>query len=448
MTDSTLLSPTYYTDDAPGSAATEAIQAIDILGDVVTLHKFQIRNPDIASYLAEQQTAHQSQAFIRAVEVGIFCLERASTAKDTDFVKRQVERLLSEMESRVGTIPAKVRDELLSKIGTSDGQVLKPLLDAAFLAAKNVTDHISECKTFVADLLDPTKDASSVGKAVKSVCDMLDPARKDSVQGSLEAAITKVTGEDGTLAKSVKTVVAEAIKPLKDEVDALGKEIRGQEAAEEALMQTIEKGVSYEEEIVERLLPWATAVGAQLQHVGGDNRPGDVLLTLTATSICPTDVRLVIEVRDRKTPVGRKALSDDLALKMAERSSNAAIYLSRGPGGLGREVGDWCEGECELGPWVATTDEHLHTAVRFLVALHRLRTLRSNRPELDGAAIENQVQRIRTALDRVKTINRKVTEVRTTADEIGIEATSLRDEIREALIALEDAIRQTDSTAA
>src|SRR5262249_16370352 len=160
-------------------------------------------------------TEDQSQAFIRAVEVGIFCLERASTAKDTNFVKRQVERLLGEMESRVGTIPTKVRDELLSKIGTSDGQVLKPLVDAAFLAAKNVTDRITECKTFVADLLDPSKDASSVGKAVKSVCDMLDPGRKDSVQGSLEAAITKVTGEGGALAKSVKTVVAEAIKPLK-----------------------------------------------------------------------------------------------------------------------------------------------------------------------------------------------------------------------------------------
>jgi hypothetical protein len=439
MSNATFSTPNYSADNAPAAGNS---QAIDIQGDMVILHDFDIRNADIACYLAQQPADDQPQAFIRAVEVGVFCLERASTAKDTDFVKRQVERLLNEMELRVGAIPTKVRDELLAKVGTSDGQILKPLVDATFLATKNVTDRIAECKTFVADLLDPTKDASSVGKAVKTVSDMLDPGRKDSVQGSLEAAITKVTGEDGALAKSVKTVVAEAIKPLKEEVDALGKEIRGQEAAEEALMQTIEKGVPYEEEIVERLQPWATAVGAQLQHVGGDNRPGDVLLTLTATSICPTDVRLVIEARDRKTPVGRKAISNDLAVKMAERSSNAAIYLSRGPSGLGREVGDWCEGECDLGPWIATTDEHLHTAVRFLVALHRLRTLRSEQPDLDGAAIENQIQRIRTALNRVKTINRKVTDVRTTADEIGTEATSLRDEIREALIALEDAIRK------
>jgi|GEM_PF-872797 len=447
MSGTKLLSPNQYSDDTIGSAGADAFQSIEIQGEVVTLHSLQIRNPDIAAYLSPQLTKDQPQAFIRAVEVGVFCLERASTAKDTDFVKRQIERLLNDLESKVGAIPTKVRDELLTKVGTGDGQVLKPLVDAACLAAKSVTDRISECKTFVADLLDPTKDSSSVGKAVKTVSDMLDPARKDSVQGSLEAAITKVTGEDGILAKSVKTVVADAIKPLKEEVDALGKEIRGQEAAEEALMQTIEKGVPYEEDVVHRLQPWAKAVGAQLEHVGGDNRPGDVVLKLTGTSISSADVRLVIEARDRKTAVGRKAIADDLTVKMAERSANAAIYLSRAVDGLGREVGDWCEGECDLGPWIATTDQHLHTAIRFLVALHRLRTLRSDRPELDGAAIENQIQRIRTALTRIKTINRKVTDVRSTADEIGTEATSLRDETREALIALEDAIRQCDTVA-
>jgi hypothetical protein len=409
----------------------------------VILHGFEIRNPDVAAYLAQQPTEDQRRAFLQAVEVGVFCLERASTAKDTEFVKRQVERLLNELESKVGAIPHKVRDELLSKVGTGDGQILKPLVDATFFAAKTVTDRIGDCKSFVADLLDPTKESASVGKAVKTVSDMLDPARKDSVQGSLETAITKVTGEDGALAKSVKAVVAEAIKPLKDEVDALGKEIRGQEAAAEALMQTIEKGVPYEEEIVERLQPWAKAVGAKLQHVGGDNRPGDVVITLAATSICAHDVRLVIEARDRKTPVGRQAIAADLTVKMSERSANAAIYLSRRSEGLGREVGDWCEGDCDSGPWVATTDEHLHTAIRLLVVMHRLRAMRADRPELDGPAIENQIQRIRTALNRVKTINRKVTEVRSTAEEIGMETGSLRDEIREALVALEDAIHTT-----
>jgi hypothetical protein len=198
----------------------------------------------------------------------------------------------------------------------------------------------------------------------------------------------------------------------------------------------------YEVEIVQRLQSWATAVGAQVQHVGSDNLPGDIVIALSGKSISATELRLVIEARDRKTAAGRQTIADELAVKMAERSAHAAIYLSRGQEGLGREVSDWCEGECDSGSWIATTDPHLQTAIRFLVVLHRLRTLQSHRAELDSAAIENQIQRIRTALNRIKTINRKVTDVRSTAEEIGTEAGSLRDEIREALIALEDGVRQ------
>ncbi len=133
---------------------------------------------------------------------------------------------------------------------------------------------------------------------------------------------------------------------------------------------------------------------------------------------------------------------------MSERAANAAIYLSRTAAGLGKELGDWAEGESDHGPWVATTHPHLHTAVRFLIALHRLRSLKAEAPEFDGAAIESQIQRIRTALKRVKTIKTKVTAVRGSADDIESEATGIQEEIREALIAIEDAMRPAATAAA
>lgn len=427
-------------------AASDAFDTIDINGDVVTLHNFQVANSDVASYLTELPDEDRPGAMTRAIEVGVFCLERASTTKNTDFVKRQVDRLLSDTETKVIAIPQAVRDELLKKVGTGDGQVLKPIVDAISVAAKSTNDRIVEVKQLFADELDPGKDSSSLGKALKALGELLDPARKDSVQGSIDAAITKVTGEDGALSKSVKAVVAEATKPLKDEVDSLAKEIRGKEAAEEAVMQTIEKGVPYEKEVAGELQPWAKEVGAEVDHVGGDNRPGDVVITMTSTSLAAAGAKIVIEARDRQAPVGRKAVSDDLTNKMAERDANAGIYLSKTPAGLGREIGDWCEGECDHGPWVATTHEHLRTAIRLLLALHRLRTLRSETPDFDGSMIESQIDRIRTALNRIKSINRKVTEVRNSADGISNEATTLRDEVRESLLAIEDAIRAADTS--
>ncbi len=435
------------TNDEAVNGATDAFQVIDVTGDVVTLHGFHIRNHDVAAYLIELPPEERPLALTRAVEVGVFCLERASNAKDTDFFKRQVERLLHDVETHVGLIPARVHDELLKKVGTGDGQVLKPVVDATGLVSKMVAERLAEVKLLFTEQLDPEKGSSSLGKALNALNELLDPARKDSVQGAVETVISKVTAEDGALAKSVKTVVAEAIKPLKEEVDSLAKEIRGDEAAKEALMQTTEKGEPYEIEVVTALQPWAKAAGAELEHVGGDNRPGDVVVKMTSSSITGSALCLVIEARDRTSSLARKAVSDDLTRKMTERAANAAIYLSRTAAGLGKELGDWAEGENDHGPWVATTHPHLHTAVRFLITLHRLRSLKAESPEFDGSAIENQIQRIRTALKRVKNIKTKVTAVRGSADDIELEATGIQEEIREALIAIEDAMRPAATAA-
>ncbi len=428
-------------DDESASDTTDVFQLIDVCDDVVALHSFQIRNHDVAAFLAELPSKERAPAFTRAVEVGVFCLERASNAKDTDFVKRQVERLLHDVETQVGLIPARVHDELLKKVGIGEGQVLKPIDDVTQLVSRTLVERLAEVKQLYGDTLDPARDSSTVGKLFNVLANLLDPARNDSVQGSIEAAIKGVTGEDGVLAKSVKAVVAEAIVPLKEEIDSLSKEIRGQDAATEALMQTTEKGEPYELKVVEELRPWATVVGGELEHCGGDNKPGDVTFKLTSSSIVGSDFRLVIEARDRSSPMGRKAIADELTKKMAERNANAAIYVSATSAALGKEIGEFAEGENDYGPWVATTHQHLRTAIRLLMVMHRLRGMQADSPEFDGSAIESQIQRIRTALKRVKNIKTKVTAVRGSADDIELEATGLQDEIREALIAIEDAIR-------
>jgi hypothetical protein len=307
----------------------DCFQVVDIEGDQITLHSFQMRNADIAGYLIKQPLKERAGALISALQVGVFCLERASTAKDTEFVKRQVERLLHEVQSKVGEIPSKVQTELLTKVGGGDGQVLKPLVDATSSAVQQVNARISQCETFVKGLFDPTGENGAVGKALQTLSNMLDPKRTDSVQLTVQAAINDVSKADGLVAKCVNNVVAAAIAPLKGEVEKLAMEVRGQEAVDEALKQTTEKGVPYEEEVVNRLQPWAKAIGAQVKHVGGDKRPGDIVITFNGTSIASIDCCLVIEARDRERPVGRKRIAEELASSMSERSANAGIYLSR-----------------------------------------------------------------------------------------------------------------------
>src|SRR5262245_46362780 len=85
------------------------------------------------------------------------------------------------------------------------------------------------------------------------------------------------------------------------------------------------------------------------------------------------------------------------------------------------------------GHWVACTHDHLVTAVRFLLAQERLKSLRTASPKVDASSVGAQIQRIRTAIARMRNISAKVAEVRGGADAIQTEAEAIRDDIRNAL---------------
>jgi hypothetical protein len=416
-------------------------KSLEILDAGIRVHDLLIPKKDIADFFRPLNEEERELIFIQALEVGVFCLERARISQDTEFVRRQVESLISQVEKAVMSIPGATKEMLMGKIGTEEGQVLAPVQELIRSVSQTTTLRINEVRDLLSQEIDPSKESSTLGKALNNLKDLLDPGRIDSIQGSLGSAIKAVTAEDGTLAKAVKAVVAEAIKPLGDEIDRLSKEIRGQEAAMEALQETIEKGVSYEHEILEKLQDWSKFVGAEVHYVGTDNRPGDILVKFPAMSLHTTDSQLVIEVRDRKYPKGRKAISDDLGQAMAERGASGAIYLSRYAEGLAKEIGEWGEGSCELGPWVATTEQHLFSSLRFLLNLKRLEEIKSSKPEIDASAVEDQIRRIRTSLNRVKTINQKIFSLQGISDNIKQEVEALRDEIRSALVAIEDAMR-------
>jgi hypothetical protein len=308
-------------------------------------------------------------------------------------------------------------------------------------ASKVSTERVKEVRKLLTEEIDPEKETTTLGKALRTLRNLLDPKRNDSVQSTLEQAVKAVTEKDGALAQAVKEVVGEAVKPVANELDKLAKEVRGQEAAEEALEQTTKKGADYEDEVLQELQEWAAGIGAEIHHVGSDNRPGDILVKVPASGVLGMPLVIAIETRDRQSTVGRKVISDTLTAVMAERQATSAIYLSRTAAGLAAEIGEWAEGTTDVGPFVACTHENLFIALRWLIIQNRIAQADKSSVEADSAAILQQAQRIRTSLDRVKAINRKVTDVRTSAGEIQTEAEALRDEVRGSLVTIEDALR-------
>jgi hypothetical protein len=357
-----------------------------------------------------------------------------------DFVRSQVKSIIDEVERSVVGIPKAVEDGLTQKLGAADGQVLAPIRNMVEATSWSMAERVNGVKELLANEIDPAKQTSTLGRALGQLKDLLDGNRKDSIQATLAEAVRGITGEEGTLTRSVKVTVAEAVRPLADEVNRISKQIAAAEATEEALAGTTKKGAPYEEEVLAAIVARSTAIGVEVHHVGPDNHAGDVVLRFGDASAA-AGLSMVVEARDRTSPLGRKAIGDVAHRAMSERGANAAIYVSRSREGLAAEVGDWAEGQCDRGPWIATTHEHLFVAIRFILILHRMATLAESADAVDLGAVEGQVSRIRTALLRVGTIKRNVTAIRDGASNIQEEAETLQADIRGALLTIEETLR-------
>jgi hypothetical protein len=419
----------------------ESHPIVALLPNGIRISNLDVPRKDIADFLAKVDEDDRGDMIARAIEVGVFCLERARNNSDLEYVRRQVDGLLARVESAIALIPEKTQLALMQKIGVDEGQVLAPIKNLISEASQTTALRLSDVRNLLAQDLDPARDTSSIGKALQKLRDLLNPNCSDSVQATIGNATKSVTAEDGALASVIRGVLMKALTPLEADIRELAKEIRGQEVAAEALEHTTAKGLSYEEEVLERLRAWARMNGSEVHHVGGDNQPGDIVVKAFHDCMAEDPLVIVIEARDRQVALGRKAISDTLAKAMFCRQGKAAVYLSRLKDGLAKEIGDWAEGACDLGRFVACTHEHVIAAVRWLIVQQRLQAIRTSTPEFDAASVEIQLKRIRTALERVKSINRKVSEVRGSAQGIQEEAECLRDEIRDALSSVEDELR-------
>ena len=429
-----------------GKISLSQVEKIQIMNDRILIHNLEIVGKDAVDYLQRVPEEERDRTCISALKAGLHCLEATQNSQDIEFVKRQIASLLTDVEKAIALIPNTVQQELLGKLGTKDGQVLAPVQTLINQVSGVTKDRVNEVKTLLSQDIDPSKETSVLGNALKNIKNLLDPTRNDSIQGVLTTALKDVSAENGTLAKSVKSVVVEAVKPLADEVDRLAKEIRGKQAAQDALQQTTAKGITYEEAVVAQLQNWSKLAGAEVHHIGTDNNSADILIKLTPKSIAATELSIVIEVRDRSSkPWGRKPISERLTKAMTQYGANAAIFLSRSREGLAREIGEWAEGEGDQGSWVATTHDLLTLAIRYLIMQQRLTALRASQPEINAIALSDQIGRMRTTLKRITSINKHITALRQNTNDIEAEAETLKHELRDALTSIEDAMRVVSS---
>src|SRR5207244_4146582 len=153
----------------------------------------EVPKKDVADFLRRLPDSERAAALVQAIEVGVFCLERARTSQDLDFVKRHVESLLSVVETALKKIPEETQRSLTAKIGTGEGQVLAPVQRLVVEVSNGASEKIREVKELLSQEIDPRNENTTLGKALHTLRDLLDPNRNDSIQGTLTAKLREVT---------------------------------------------------------------------------------------------------------------------------------------------------------------------------------------------------------------------------------------------------------------
>ena len=99
------------------SKKTMSKKRIEVTESGVHVHDFDIPVKDVADYFQRVPEQKRETEFRRAIKVGVLCLERASTGMDLEFVKRQVQLLLANVDKTVGKKRKKMLGYALVVIG-------------------------------------------------------------------------------------------------------------------------------------------------------------------------------------------------------------------------------------------------------------------------------------------------------------------------------------------
>jgi hypothetical protein len=266
--------------------STETAKDQIVIGEDDLVHlQMVMKPPEIAAYLRRFPHEKRAGALSDAALVGVFCLERVANFRDLDFVRQLLEQQARAVAAELEKLPGKVESALTKQLGSKKGKVLAPVVTTVTSAERVVKEKLSDVQKLLNGQIDPRRRDGALGKAIAEIQTMLDPKHDDSIQRVLEEAVEDIASDDGALVVAVQKTLNAELKPMQEEVSRLRGEIRSQEAAAEALAGTPVKGVDFEDEVRATVQCWGRMIGAAVDQVGPDRKPGDVLVTMGAGDV-------------------------------------------------------------------------------------------------------------------------------------------------------------------
>jgi hypothetical protein len=411
----------------PSAASRQA--SVRLEADRLVVEHLVLDDPALAAFVADRPVEERAALIERALRVGLTAIQSVGVTVNVDAVRAEFQGLLRQTEAANERAAVALDGVLRQNFADGDGRLPRTL--ERFLGDKG------QLRGFVDELFDEGKRDSAIGRMkvllgayfdgdASRLAQLLDPTRLGSPMHQFRVEMT-----DGFARLNERLA---------------GLEAAGAARASERARSTA-KGADFESVVEAMLGDLARGSGDLLERIGNEtgaligSKKGDFVLTLNSEGTAGSELRVVVECKDRY--VSGRAMRDELRGAKTNRDAAVALVVftaAHAPAGIAPfdvRAGDVY---CVVDP-AAPDPATLEAAVR-LARLLALQTLRDHDVEVDAAAVAEALKGVREQLETLRALKLTLTSIGTSAKEVYAGLDRLRDGILARLTEAETELRR------
>ena len=405
---------------------------LNVVEDRIIVSHLELTDAGLAGYVAGVPEPERPGLAVNALRVGLQALAHAGTGANVDLVRSEFGRMVEQMAATQARAAEALDTSLRATFADGEGKLPRTLED------------------FLGDS----------GKLQRLTGALFDPNRRDSAIGQLNDMLGRYFDGDGSRLAQLLDPTREAspLYQFRNEVSgefrSLGERIAALEAASRARADErsrgTAKGVEFEDAVEAGLAELARGVGDFLERTGteaGDalrSKKGDFVLTIDPSRTSGRELRVVIEAKDRS--LSRRMLAEELTAARTNRGAAIALAVftpEHAPAGVSPFA---LVGSDVYAVYDPEADGGVGLEAAFRVArVMALLTLRETGGQVDVAAVGEALQDVQFAVDNVRKMKARLTNIGSAAQEIS----ALLDEMRERVLGsvrdIDDLVRSVEA---
>lgn len=343
----------------------------------------------------------------KAIEIGARVLDSEETAVNVDYVRREIESSLGELDGKLeGTLTASAEaiNEALADVFEGDESLLAQVRETI---AKNTNETLQAMSRVL------TADDSS--NPLVAVQKQLGKAMLEAEERS-RAEVERLRESHAKEARALMGQVAEVRKELAQVLEREDADERVAEAEEAGTR----KGFSFEERVFDAVERLASIRNDCAAHTGGEGaegggKKGDVLVELGAAQ-GPAVGRIVFECKDKQ--LSKRAAWDELNAAMAARAASFGVLVVAGEEKIpsGREQLREYEGNKLIVAVDRDEPDALALELAYRLAAARVLMARDRDLSVDAAEVRSVTEEAISCLQQAQAIKSALTGIKTSSD--------------------------------